>query len=755
MFYAKSSPKETIAEHTDQLLQGLKQIKEMYGKRIEGADDRFWEMLELAIRIHDAGKANVLFQNKLNKAWGDAPLPTPFSPEQEIPHNYLSIAFIPYRQLSFNKEEWKLLVDAIGFHHERDKRPMKSEIEDFFTKSGMVKNIEAVYQHLSLPYQREKLPNRLLYWLERERLKSDHEIRKNPSYFKRHVLLKGLLHRLDHAASAHVEIERGGDESTGDKTRNFLLHKYELHPAQRFAEQHGDKHLIMVASTGSGKTEAALLWAGNDKVFITLPLRVSLNAMHDRLTNREKIGLNYVGLLHSSSYEYLLEHDAIDGESTYTQSRQLSEKVMLTTIDQVLKFPFYYKGFEKELVTFTYAKLVIDEIQAYDPHIAAMLLKALELIDRMGGKVMIMTATLPKLFLETIQSQKLLQPGSWEQAQFANDELKRHHFRLEQSTLEELSESIFRDGMKQKVLVICNTVDQSIRLYDRLYRKAEGKCPVHLLHARFTKEDKSRLEKKVTKFAESGWHKRKQSHETGIWVTTQIVEASLDVDFDKLYTELCPLDSLFQRMGRCYRVREYTAETPNIHIATREVSGIGSVYDRKIVEMGGQDLIPYQNRNLLESEKMELVEELYSRKRLRGSDYLDKFEKSMEFFASCHPFETKQREAQQMLRDIQTRAVIPMAFLPELQPVLDAFAQEEDKKRRQKLRRQIEAKSIVVRESAIHRQNIELFPLNVKGLEYLYWIQETDATYRFDSAMLQGTGLEFKRKSEKGSLFVD
>ena len=749
MYYAKSSPKETIAEHTALLLAGMERIKKMYGKKIRGADDQFWEMLAFVIRFHDVGKANILFQNKLMRSWGGTPLPTSLSIDQEVPHNYLSVALLPFKQAGFKREEWELIVEAIGFHHERETLPKQEEIERFYRESGLADQVGEIYAHLSLPYQPEPLSKRLLNLLEKNRQSTDRKLREQREYFRRHVLLKGLLHRLDHAASAHVEVERGAEENPGKKTKAFL-NRYTLRPAQSFAEKHKDKHVVMVASTGSGKTEAALLWAGNDKVFLTLPLRVSLNAMYERLIDREKIGLNYVGLLHSSSQEFLLEKDMIDGESTYTQSRQLSEKVMLTTIDQVLKFPFYYRGFEKELVTFSYAKLVIDEIQAYDPHIAAMLLKAIQMIDWMGGKVMIMTATLPKLFLETIQSRKLLPQGSWVYGRFANDELKRHKFQLQRCSLEELEESIIQDGMEKKVLVICNTVDQSIRVYQRLYNHTKRKCPVHLLHARFTQEDKRLLETEVTQFAQSGWHEREQSPKTGIWVTTQIVEASLDVDFDVLYTELCPLDSLFQRMGRCYRVRTYTGEEPNIYIATEEISGLGSVYDKKIVEMSGESLEPYQNRMLLESEKMNLVEQLYSKERLQGTDYLYRFEEAMEFFESRHFFEAKSQEAQRLLRDIQTRAVIPIKFMSELEPILEAFEKEEDKARRQKMRQQIEAKSVSVRESMLH--NTELIPLQVRGLDYLWWILDHDATYEFDPTKLEGTGLLLKRESAKGAL---
>ena len=73
---------------------------------------------------------------------------------------------------------------------------------------------------------------------------------------------------------------------------------------------------------------------------------------------------------------------------------------------------------------------------------------------------------------------------------------------------------------------------------------------INLLHSRFIYNDRSAKEFKIKKFSEN----RK---ENGIWITTQIVEASLDIDFDYLYTEMSTLDSLFQRLGRCYRSREY------------------------------------------------------------------------------------------------------------------------------------------------------------------------------------------------------
>ena len=98
---------------------------------------------------------------------------------------------------------------------------------------------------------------------------------------------------------------------------------------------------------------------------------------------------------------------------------------------------------------------------------------------------------------------------------------------------------VVEDSYDKNVLVICNTVKKAQQIYKSLTEKTDN---VHLLHARFTKEHKRMLENEIIKFSDS-------ENETGIWVTTQLVEASLDIDFDVLYTEMSTADSLMQRMG--------------------------------------------------------------------------------------------------------------------------------------------------------------------------------------------------------------
>lgn len=101
LFLAKTNPRETIIEHTNLLLKGLDTIKKLY------PDIKFldWDILEIACIYHDAGKINTKFQNKLYEKLGEEKLKDELEDEKEIPHGYLSPAFLPKNKLKEKYEE--------------------------------------------------------------------------------------------------------------------------------------------------------------------------------------------------------------------------------------------------------------------------------------------------------------------------------------------------------------------------------------------------------------------------------------------------------------------------------------------------------------------------------------------------------------------------------------------------------------------------------------------------------------------------
>jgi CRISPR-associated endonuclease/helicase Cas3 len=101
--------------------------------------------------------------------------------------------------------------------------------------------------------------------------------------------------------------------------------------------------------------------------------------------------------------------------------------------------------------------------------------------------------------------------------------------------------------------VVLNTVRDAQNAYDWLKEQEIGNVHLELFHARFTARDRDTIEKLVLeRFGKLG--DRTQS---AILVATQVVEQSLDLDFDHMVSALAPVDLLIQRAGRLHRHRRH------------------------------------------------------------------------------------------------------------------------------------------------------------------------------------------------------
>ena len=302
MIYAKSEPKETLREHTDELIKQSRLLKESYGEQIEKLsnldNEEFWKLLDIIVEFHDLGKVFTPFQNIIREKIGMDKIPTLF--ENDIYHNFISPAFINYKNLNIKKELKPLVVQSIGYHHERDvmiDSELRAKVK-IILDEDIVNKIDDLKYDFKVRYEiKEKsLNNNYLKYMEK-RIKPDNE--KYTDY----ILLKGLTHRIDHSASAHEDIELNTNENVGKYTERFIKNNgYKLRDVQQFAKDNRNKNIIIKASTGMGKTETALIWIDDDKAFFTLPLRVSINALFDRVS-KDDIKYNYAGLLHSSSLD--------------------------------------------------------------------------------------------------------------------------------------------------------------------------------------------------------------------------------------------------------------------------------------------------------------------------------------------------------------------------------------------------------------------------------------------------------------------
>ena len=641
---------ETLEEHTKALLSEFERLKALYGKELEkiGFTERYWKLLYLACILHDLGKVSSSFQEKIiNFLKGR---PSTVVSNREIPHNYLSIAFLKSLK-GLDQDSLLFLLYSIAFHHNRPKDFDRAYLKEVITKDLNSKIMELKWVE-EFGIHIDELWVDYYDYLD-EDVNAYKRIEKNKSY----ILLKGFLHRLDHSASAHLPVEERRISDLEIKLTSYLSEKEYfsgLKPFQVKAKSLRDKNVLLTASTGMGKTEFAINWIGEDKAFYTLPLRVSVNAMYDRFT--EIFGEESIGLLHGDSLLYGLEKMDTEGEEIniedYIQrvnaTRQLSMPITITTADQLFTAVFKWKGYEKIYATLAYSKVIIDEPQSYSPEILACIIKTLQEIVTIGSKFCLMSATVHPFIKEYIGRYcEILDP-------VYNNE-RKHKIKLEDCSIEDLLPKMI-DAYKKgkKVLVITNTVKKAQELYSRLQeiRKQEI-IKIDLLHSGFIKLVRKEKEKNI----EEDYKK----DEAVIWITTQIVEVSLDIDYDVLFTEIATADSIIQRMGRIYRRPNRVIEDedePNIIIATKSPSDKFYIYDEEIVKLTKDALRDFNYKVITEEQKQEMIDQVFNLSKIKGTKFFQKFQQVYNLLDSG--FETDDRgEAQRIFRDIAGLTIIP------------------------------------------------------------------------------------------------
>jgi len=449
------------------------------------------------------------------------------------------------------------------------------------------------------------------------------------------------------------------EEGNADESTN-ILKQYSLKPAQSFMINNKDKNLVVVAPTGSGKTEAALLWLNGEKGFYTLPLKVSSNAIYNRV--REKYSYEDVALLHSDSMaKYLKEYKQQEAGicEKYDRAKMLSQPLTVCTVDQLFKFVYRALGTEIFAATLKYSKLIIDEIQAYEPRVIATIVYGLSIIQKMGGKFAIITATFSPVLQHFMKECGLEYSFEDFTSDVEEKEINsRHRVKIHDSKIDKsVYNEILEQGKHKKVLVICNTVLEAQRHYKEL--KSEN---VWLLHSRYLRRDRALLEKNIMEFSESD--------KTGVWITTQIVEASLDIDFDVLYTEMSTADSLLQRMGRCNRKGRYCPSEANIHVYASE-NGVGknSVYEKDLYERALELLKDYEGKLFTEKMKTDYMNAVYDIEKIEGTQYFQEIKEYLKLFKNIHPTEYLAKEAE--VRNINSITIVPERIYQEKKEVFD------------------------------------------------------------------------------------
>jgi len=699
----KAKPNRNIFEHN----LDLKKQKNILINLGYLNDKKKILLLNSAIDYHDVGKINFKFQKrieenikKMNGEKYDSKY-LKFDKENEIEHNIIS-AFLINSEDFNSEDDYLSVLYSVIFHHRYSDAISTINFKIFqnldkLLKSNLPKEI--------ITYE-DCVPPDLSY--------QDLNTLEN-------IKLLGLLMKCDHSASGGYEIEYSNDFL--EVALNELLNEFkekdksaDWNDMQKFCKENSDKNIIAIADTGMGKTEGGFLWGGNNKIFFVLPLRTAINAMYKRFNEVIIKGENKeerVGLLHSNSLEYYLnnkkelviddnDEKEMDILEYNKRGKHLSLPVTICTPDQIFNFILKYKGYESKLATLSYSKIILDEMQMYDANLLAAVIFGITKIIEMGGKIAIVTATFPPI-IEYFLNKYLMKNNQnvikdldkqneivgeeiFIKKKFTNNEKIRHNIVLidDEIGIEQILWK-FKENRKNKrssnkILVICNTIKKAQEIYLKLKESPDLENKINMLHSNFIREDRESKEKEILDFGRTDFNGE------GIWISTSLVEASLDIDFDYLFTELQDLNSLFQRFGRCNRKGKKSIDEANCFIYLKiedkylkEKDSRYGFIDKDIYENSKKwlenyckvvskdeldnskdysELFKNYSKQINEGDKIKLIEENLSFENLKDSPFVNEFEKAYDKYQRVLNSDKNSQDALK-LRDIQSVTVIP------------------------------------------------------------------------------------------------
>ncbi len=330
---------------------------------------------------------------------------------------------------------------------------------------------------------------------------------------------------------------------------------------------------LLEDAMGSGKTAAALYAAYrliakgvNRGLFFALPTRLTSDKIYENVESfLGKVSPGQKArLIHGTAWLNPSGGEMASGESWFAPSkRALLAPFGVGTVDQLLKGVLNVKHFFVRLAGLAGKVIVIDEVHFYDSYMNYLLINACRILVQLNCSVILLSATLPErrraeLMNLTGQVEKPCYPRLTVCRDAAVSETclpSVMHKQIKTARIEP-------DNVLEKILnaaangcncaLIVNTVGEAQKWFRALRAKMTvGRFPSGLLHSRYPLWRRHQIE--------GFWldslgkdHPEKRPHGS-VLVSTQILEQSVDVDFDLMVSDIAPCDLLFQRLGRLWR----------------------------------------------------------------------------------------------------------------------------------------------------------------------------------------------------------
>ena len=364
---------------------------------------------------------------------------------------------------------------------------------------------------------------------------------------------------------------------------------------------------IIEAPMGEGKTEAALYLAermrgawGKRGIYVALPTQATSNQMYSRTQAMlNTIQAGHARLLHGTAFlqreaASVQSVDAPEAERWFSSLRMgLLDENGVGTVDQAMAGVLVSRFSVLRLLGLTNKVLIVDELHAYDAYMSEIIQSLLRWCRALRIPVILLSATLQnsqrQAYLSCFANAESLPTlsasyplitqvdGSGHVSEIEAKAAMTSAYSFQPIRLGEDCTAIARHAVTQIkdggcLCVLVNTVKKAQDIYRALLEIKDGDTETLLFHARFPMGRRDEIEKTcLRKFGKGNDSQRPMK---AILVATQVVEQSLDLDFDGMLTELAPIDLLLQRAGRVHRhrgrIRPKVMEKPVIQVILPE-----------------------------------------------------------------------------------------------------------------------------------------------------------------------------------------
>lgn len=393
---------------------------------------------------------------------------------------------------------------------------------------------------------------------------------------------------------------------------------------------------IIEAPMGEGKTEAGAFYAarlcnmaGKQGIYFALPTAATSNQMHQRISEMLRhIGMEDARLMHGMAWlveEGRTAFSSDDGEDAKDADnwlrpmrRALLAENAVGTVDQAMMaaMPIRYGGLR--LLGLTGKVLVIDEIHAYDAYMTTIIERLLMWCHALRIPVVMLSATLTmgkrremlrccgadvKALSTAYPLITQVKGGEVKETPFEGCAMNRK-YRFATLNLWNDPAGVARHALQRVsgggcLCLMLNTVREAQDVYRALLAENTEHVRLMLFHARFKAGRRDEIERECIRLfgKKTGYRPEK-----AILVCTQVVEQSLDVDFDGMITAIAPIDLLLQRAGRVHR-HDATARPDSFREPVIEVLAPDMADGDRIPAYGGSGAV-YEPWILWQTQKL-------------------------------------------------------------------------------------------------------------------------------------------------------